>query len=144
MRTTLNKPKKPHSLVMTSTLTSKSGAVIGAMTGSIVIGFLYVFDPETTGFYPRCLFNWLTGLSCAGCGGLRAAHAVVHGEFLAAYHYNPLLFICSLGGIVSGIPFFLSERFRLWTEPLFNDHWNCVLRYFTGLVLTYSVLRNLV
>jgi len=59
----------------------------------MVLGVLYFFDPATHGFYPGCLFHKLTGLDCPGCGGLRAAHHLLHGEFAAAFRYNPLLVV---------------------------------------------------
>ena len=42
--------------------------------------------------YP-CMFNKLTGLCCPGCGGTRAARALLHGEILKSiYDYPPLIF----------------------------------------------------
>ena len=42
--------------------------------------------------YP-CMFNKLTGLCCPGCGGTRAARALMKGEILKSiYDYPPLLF----------------------------------------------------
>ena len=42
--------------------------------------------------YP-CLFNKVTHLCCPGCGGTRAARALLHGEILKSlYDYPPLLF----------------------------------------------------
>lgn len=52
---------------------------------------LYRFNPEQTGYYPRCMFHVWTGLDCPGCGGLRAAHQLLHGNFGAAFSFNPLL-----------------------------------------------------
>ncbi len=52
---------------------------------------LYVFDPETAGFYPVCSLHQLTGLQCPGCGSLRALHQLTHGNIAAAWRFNPLL-----------------------------------------------------
>lgn len=46
-------------------------------------------------FYERiplilCPFRLLTGIPCPGCGGLRAAKALLHGEVLQALYINPL------------------------------------------------------
>ena len=42
--------------------------------------------------YP-CIFNRVTGLCCPGCGGTRAARALLKGEILKSlYDYPPLMF----------------------------------------------------
>ena len=64
-------------------LASVAAAAMGAV--------LYRFDPMRVGFYPRCPIYLLTGFYCPGCGGLRAGHALLHGHFLEALGYNPLL-----------------------------------------------------
>jgi len=39
-----------------------------------------------------CMFRHWTGLPCPGCGITRAFCAIGHGEFRAAWDYNPLSF----------------------------------------------------
>lgn len=39
-------------------------------------------------FYPRCGFHTATGLLCPGCGGTRAAHALLHGRVPEALRCN--------------------------------------------------------
>lgn len=53
---------------------------------------LFFFDPAHHGFYPRCPLHALTGLDCPACGGLRAAHQLLHGQLRAAFALNPFLF----------------------------------------------------
>ena len=60
-----------------------------------VLGVLWAAEPHGQVWYPRCLLYAATGLQCPGCGGLRAAHALLHGDLAAAWHLNPLL-ICLL------------------------------------------------
>lgn len=48
-------------------------------------------DPEQPGHYPACPFHALTGWWCPGCGGLRAVHALAHGEIGTAVDRNALL-----------------------------------------------------
>lgn len=44
-----------------------------------------------------CPFRLLTGWDCPGCGTTRAASAVLHGEFVAAFRYNALALVtCGL------------------------------------------------
>jgi uncharacterized protein DUF2752 len=43
--------------------------------------------------WPRCLFHDLTGLPCATCGATRCTVAFLHGDFLAAWLWNPVAFL---------------------------------------------------
>src|SRR5437660_122637 len=52
---------------------------------------LFMFDPVQYRFYPRCIFHQTTGLLCPGCGSLRALHQLLHGQVVAAVHFNALL-----------------------------------------------------
>jgi hypothetical protein len=52
---------------------------------------LFLFDPSRYSFYPTCAFHKATGLLCPGCGSLRAAHHLLHGELVTAFRFNPLL-----------------------------------------------------
>lgn len=61
-------------------------AVLAAVTGAFV--YVGAVDPGEPGHYPVCPLLSLTGLHCPGCGGLRSAHAVAHGDLLAALQAN--------------------------------------------------------
>ncbi len=61
--------------------------------GAVLLAILYFNPPAGQKFYPRCPFNLFTHLSCPGCGALRAGHQLLHGNFLSAFHFNPLLLI---------------------------------------------------
>jgi hypothetical protein len=66
-----------------------AGGVLGLAilsAGAVV----FFFNPSTHGFYPICLFHQLTGLNCPGCGGTRAAYALLHGNVVLALKDNAL------------------------------------------------------
>lgn len=65
-------------------------AVPAGLLAAAVGAFAYVgaVDPGEPGHYPVCPLLRLTGLYCPGCGGLRSAHAVVHGDLLTALQAN--------------------------------------------------------
>ena len=48
--------------------------------------------------WPRCLFFAVTGLPCVTCGATRSAITFLHGDFLSALRWNPLVFVafCAL------------------------------------------------
>ncbi|MFD7698636.1 DUF2752 domain-containing protein [Streptomyces caelestis] len=65
-------------------------AVPAGLLAAVAGAFAYVgaVDPNEPGHYPACPLLRLTGLYCPGCGGLRSAHAVVHGDLPAALQAN--------------------------------------------------------
>lgn len=56
----------------------------------VLMVVVFMFNPESSRFYPRCPLS-LIGISCPGCGTLRALHCYSHGEFARAFAFNPLL-----------------------------------------------------
>jgi hypothetical protein len=63
------------------------GAALGAATLLVAVR-----DPHDGG-YLVCPVLLLTGLQCAGCGGLRAAHDLATGDLAGAWSMNPFLTI---------------------------------------------------
>ncbi|MFD8106700.1 DUF2752 domain-containing protein [Streptomyces microflavus] len=57
---------------------------------AVTAAFTYVgtVDPNDPGHYPVCPLLKLTGVFCPGCGGLRSAHAFIHGDLGAAFSAN--------------------------------------------------------
>ena len=102
---------------------------------------LYCFNPAESSFYPVCMVHKLTGLSCPGCGSLRAMHQLLHGNIAAAFKFNALLMLTLPLGV------WLAFRELVWQA------WGrrlpaLVLRPVFGWVLLtamvlFGVLRNL-
>ncbi|MDH6519731.1 hypothetical protein M2163_003284 [Streptomyces sp. SAI-135] len=117
-------------------------AVPGGILAAVAGAFVYVgaVDPNEPGHYPVCPLYRITGLYCPGCGGLRSAHAFVHGDFLAALQDNAMAVVGYLGFAVlwtvwvvraaRGRPFGLGlGPVHLWTAGT--------------LLLVFTVVRNL-
>ena len=51
--------------------------------------YLYFMGPGNVPLI--CVFHEITGLYCPGCGAGRACYSILHGEFLEAFCYNPLM-----------------------------------------------------
>ncbi len=47
--------------------------------------------PLMVSFGMPCLFRTITGLYCPGCGGTRAAIALLHGNIILSFFYHPLV-----------------------------------------------------
>ncbi|MEV7243579.1 DUF2752 domain-containing protein [Streptomyces sp. NPDC093248] len=112
--------------------------VLAAVAGA----FAYVgtVDPNEPGHYPVCPLYGLTGLYCPGCGGLRSAHAFVHGDLLTALHDNAAGVAAYLGFAV------------LWTVWVVRAARGRAARFEPGrvpmwtagaLLLVFTVVRNL-
>src|SRR3954471_19587158 len=108
--------------------------------GAALAFILFRFPPDQTRFYPKCLLYATTGLQCPGCGGLRAAHHLLHGHFNTAFHYNPLLILL--------MPFFAffaaAFIYARWRgapvrHPFRHVAWVWIL---VATILVFSVLRN--
>jgi hypothetical protein len=112
--------------------------VLAAVAGA----FAYVgaVDPNEPGHYPVCPLLRLTGLYCPGCGGLRSAHALAHGDFIGALAHNALVVAGLLGfAVVWAVWVVRSVRGR----PLRIDPGPAHLWVLGGLLLVFTVVRNL-
>ena len=62
----------------------------------IAAGIVYYYiDPQSDIHPIQCSWRLWTGTSCPSCGGQRALHALVHGQWAEAWHYN-LFFVVSI------------------------------------------------
>jgi hypothetical protein len=112
--------------------------ILAAVAGAFA--YVAAVDPNEPGHYPVCPLLRLTGLYCPGCGGLRSAHAFVHGDFLTALQANAPAVLGYLGFAV------------LWTvwvvraargRPLRLDLGPVHLWAAGALLLVFTVVRNL-
>ncbi|MEU2286734.1 DUF2752 domain-containing protein [Streptomyces sp. NPDC013178] len=117
-------------------------AVPAGILAAVAGAFAYVgaVDPNEPGHYPVCPLLQYTGLYCPGCGGLRSAHAFVHGDLTTALHANAMAVVAYLGfavlwtvwvvRVARGRPPRLDPRpVHLWTLGAF--------------LLVFTVVRNL-
>ena len=100
---------------------------------------LYFFDPASVRIYPVCMFHQLTGLDCPGCGGLRAAHELLHGHVVAALHLN-LLLVLSLPLFAWLGVRFLQGELRSRPQLTFRPVWVWV---YLAAWVTFGIVRNL-
>jgi hypothetical protein len=64
---------------------------LGAAAAAGVVSVLAAVPPADGSFYPGCTLYAATGLHCAGCGGTRAAHALLNGRIAQSVAYHPFL-----------------------------------------------------
>jgi hypothetical protein len=118
------------------------GAPLGVLAGGLAgCAYLAVNDPsDPSTAMPACPFHAVTGLWCAGCGGLRMVHALLHGHLGDAARDNLLLlaatpFLLALLGAWS----VSSARGRTFRLPL--TRWQAAA--LLTLAVAWTVTRNL-
>jgi hypothetical protein len=84
-----------------------------SLLASYQILALYLSDRLGTSIAIPCLFTWFTGHHCWGCGLSRALSSLVLGDFLAAYNYNPAIYLLLGFFIYRGIKIYLSGNQRI-------------------------------
>lgn len=114
---------------------------------------LYRFNPETAGIYPPCPSKLLTDYECAGCGSLRGIHSLLHGNFGAAWNYNPAIFFALALLSVIGIAGIHRRRFAAKVAPKWllrlsrrtarvTDHYIFPLAVLAGIII-WTIIRNI-
>ncbi|MGW1149402.1 DUF2752 domain-containing protein [Streptomyces sp. NPDC002454] len=109
--------------------------------GAVLAGFGYVgaVDPNEPGHYPPCPLFRVTGAYCPGCGGLRSAHAFVHGDLGTALGANALAVLAFLAFAVLWTGWALrAARGRPLAVPP-----TAVLWTLGAVVAVFTVVRNL-
>ncbi|MFF8944983.1 DUF2752 domain-containing protein [Streptomyces sp. NPDC014864] len=117
-------------------------AAPAGLMAAVAGAFAYVgaVDPNEPGHYPVCPLLRLTGLYCPACGGLRSAHAFVHGDLLAALRDNA-------PAVVGYVAF--AVLWTVWTvgaargRPPRSAPGPVVLWSLGALLLLFTVVRNL-
>jgi len=112
--------------------------VLGGAVGAF--GYVAAVDPNSPGHYPLCPLRYFTGVYCPGCGGLRSAYAVAHGQFGTALGCNALAVAgYLLFAVVWAVWFTRSLRGLPFSPALRPAHRNLLI----ALVAVFTVVRNL-
>ncbi|MFG3493607.1 DUF2752 domain-containing protein [Streptomyces sp. NPDC047928] len=124
-----------------ASLLRRLSAPVGTLT-VVAAAFAYVgaVDPNEPGHYPVCPLLRFTGLYCPGCGGLRSAHAFIHGDLgtavganavaVAGYGLFAVLMVLWLVRAVRGLPVRVTLSAAWWWA-------------FGALLVIFTVVRNL-
>ncbi|WP_443052583.1 DUF2752 domain-containing protein [Streptomyces sp. JV176] len=134
-------PRAPYEVPQSASRVRRLLTPLATLAG-VAAAFTYVglVDPNESGHYPPCPLYSLTGLYCPGCGGLRGAHALAHGDPLTALGDNALAFagyaVFAVVWVIwvvragKGLPLRITQR-PLWWWTL------------GAVLVAFSVLRNL-
>lgn len=111
--------------------------LLAVLLALLVLG---IFDPQSSGFFPKCPFLLLTGLKCPGCGTQRALHQLLNLDLCQAFRYNALMvmsipllaFLISAEALKVRFP----KLYRIGTSPVLS--WSIL-----AAVVSWWVLRNI-
>jgi hypothetical protein len=112
---------------------------------ALLIGiYLYSqYNPEDYALFPKCPVYTITGIKCPGCGSQRAFHSLFQGHFIAAFLYNPLMFLIMpyifLGIFVEYIANRNNPRI-VYIRNIFFNKW--VFLIIAAIIVLYTILRN--
>lgn len=127
-------------MALTEIVNRRIGVVLVWLT--IVAGSvcLFVLEPGKSRLFPVCPFRALTGFTCPGCGSTRGMHQLLHGNFGAAFEFNPLLLMA--------LPFLAYALLRYSHQVLSGQplkHNSLAPKYIYtifGVVLFFWIFRN--
>ncbi len=93
----------------------RRNALLAALAAVFVLAVSAVFVPGGLPKVEICVFHRMTSLPCPGCGLTRAFCAISHGDFAAAWQFNPFAFLFYAG--VLAVPFWVALNLRAPGRP---------------------------
>ncbi|MGB3454664.1 MAG: DUF2752 domain-containing protein [Moheibacter sp.] len=127
-------------LTINKKILSTAAIAIATVAG---LFYFYFFDPaDTKNIYVSCTFKNLTGWDCAGCGGQRAFHELLHFDILGALRYNALFVILFPYALI--LVYFTARQF-ITKKPFPKSFWfsNKMALIFVAVLLVFMIIRNL-
>lgn len=112
--------------------------IIITVTALALTVFYFYHDPSARSFGPRCLIHQTTGWYCWGCGGQRAFHALLHGNFIEALKANLLIYLT--------IPIFMIVLYTEWRDDkrlLYYLRRRWISLPILVFVVVFTIVRNL-
>lgn len=105
-------------------------------------GALYLYFMGPGNIPLICVFHEVTGLYCPGCGAGRACYSILHGQFLEAFCYNPLMTV-----LLPLLGLYIAARMVDWVVTGGNHIDRKInvkfLTWVLVIVVVYGVLRNI-
>ena len=90
---------------------------------------------------PGCTFRKYTGISCPGCGGTRAAGALLHGDIVGAFQYNFLLPVGIFALAVEYVRLIIAN-FTRGGDWVRSKLYVRFFQFYALLVVAWFILRN--
>jgi uncharacterized protein DUF2752 len=86
--------------------------------GALALVLLAAALPSQGAGVPICLFRYMTGLPCPGCGLTRSFSCILHGDFSHSYDFHPFGCVLLPLFIMIAATVFMPKSFRIQLEEL--------------------------
>ena len=97
-----------------------------------------ILNAARQGYFP-CLFHTLTGAYCPGCGGTRAAAALLRGQFLLSFCYHPLvLYLAAAVPFLAACFLYCRKKKKTFSQKI----WKNVLFLGIDLLVLNVIVKN--
>ena len=108
----------------------------------VLVGVGYALVCRAIGTGIPCVFRWITGFQCPGCGVSRMCMSLLQGDFAAAWRYNPaILCLLPFGAVIAGN---VAVRY-VKAGQLTPSRWVNGIVYITiAVLLVFGVGRNII
>lgn len=100
-------------------------------------------NPTTNPILPSCALYALTGIHCPGCGGTRAAHALLNGDLITAFDFNPLMVLAIPVVAFAFVRWWASAFGRSSARPVESRLPPQAIWALFAVVVVFGVARNL-
>ena len=94
-----------------------------------------------TGLGIPCIFNYISGLKCPGCGISRMCMALMRFDLESAFHYNMVLFI--LSPVLSLVFAYQIYRYIRFNETRLTKVQSAVIYIAIALLIFWGIFRNI-
>ncbi|MEU9111176.1 DUF2752 domain-containing protein [Streptomyces sp. NPDC048483] len=117
-------------------------AALGLGVGALGAVYLWHTNPHQPGqVLLPCPLKWATGVLCPLCGGTRMAYDLLHGDVVAAFHDNIVLFTLGIPAAVYIVARWLGAGLRgRYCRPRLSARGNAVV---LGIAAVWMLARNL-
>ncbi len=108
-------PSDPIGTVARALLVAFLHPVTGLLGTAGLVAGAFIIPPEGLGG-STCAMIQVAGIPCPSCGLTRSVSSVLHGEFLAAWQYNPFGYGFVLAFLLVAPSVWLGRRGRDWVQ----------------------------
>ena len=121
-------------------MSARAKKVIAGALILLAIGALYALFIHLTHWWIPCVFRFITGFKCPGCGVTGLCVALLRLDFAAAFRANPAIFcLLPLMALTAARMIYLYIRYDKR-----RDKFTQIAVYFMiGVLLIFGVLRNI-